>query len=176
MMMVTEKKEKEKEKEKEVGVKYAHLITLLECDNTMWYGALFRQLFADFATEHTHGPIRKSIPELAALLDRASVKLSCKIHNMTMPQLLKLYKLLMTKLKGTHTLRPYDADIMVPLMFRMYSDAELDTILSQLDKIGMTDDIVVVAVNAKDEIVFQNKMKYPLPPSGKLQILHALLN
>lgn len=153
--------------------KYAHVLTLLDCDNTLWYGALFRQLFADFATEHTHGPVKKSLPELATLLDRASVKLSCKIHNMTMPQLLKLYKLLMTKLKGTATLRPYDAAIMVPLMFRMYSDTELDALLVQLDQTAMMGPIM--AINTKDEIVFQNKMKYPLPPSAKHQELYKLL-
>ena len=148
--------------------KYANFITLLDYKNLLVYAALFRQMFADFATENTHGPVNKSLAELASLLERASVKLSCSIHNMTMPQLLKLFKLLMTKLKGTETLRPYNDAIMIPLTFRMYSDTEVDAILVQLEQNVKIEQNPIVGINAKDEIIFQNQMKYPLPPSGKL--------
>jgi hypothetical protein len=147
--------------------KYADFLTLLDYKNLLVYAALFRQLFADFATENTYGPVNKSLEELASLLERASVKLSCSIHNMTMPQLLKLFKLLMTKLKGSDTLRPHDSAILTPLMYRMYSDAEVDAILVQLEQHVKIEQNPIVGINAKDEIIFQNKMKYPLPCSAK---------
>ena len=83
--------------------KYDNFLTMLDYRNTLYYGALFRELFSDFATEEEDGKIDKSIDDLAKLLDRACEKLNFDLCNASMKQLYKLYSLLIQKLNGTTT-------------------------------------------------------------------------
>ena len=150
--------------------KYDNLLQMLDYRNMLFYGALFRQMYADFATESDDGPIDKSIEELAKLLEKACTKLNFDIHNATVKQLGKLFSALIQKLGGTTKLRAYDQDVVDPLIFRMYSDEEMIELLMYLDEKKVNPENIV-AVNENDEIVFINGKKYKLHGSNKLDEL-----
>jgi hypothetical protein len=132
------------------------------------YGALFRQMYADFSTEDDEdAPIKKSIDELAKILEKAAAKLNFDIHNAKIRQLSKLFSLLIKKLNGTDKLRAYDPDILEPLLSRMYNDKEILELLMYLEEKGVKPEYIV-AINEDDKIVFKNNKKYSLPESEKL--------
>ena len=150
-------------------LKYQNVVKMIDYDNMLVYAALFRQMFQAF----DGNKINKSLEELANLLQRACAKLSCKISNMNMEQLYKLFSLLIKKFKeaeGNLALRPYNADIMKPLMYRMYYVREMGEILAKLEAQGI-EPAAIVAVNAQEDIVYKNKngslVTIKLPPSTK---------
>jgi hypothetical protein len=158
-------------------LKYQNVVKMIDYDNMLVYGALFRQLFKAFEPDK----LNKSIEDLANLLQRACVKLSCQISTMHMEQLYKLYSVLMNKFKesGCTALRPYNADIMRPLMYRMYYPREMGELLAQLEAQGI-EPAAIVCVNAQEDIVYKNKSNgsiatFKLPPSGKHDELKTLL-
>jgi hypothetical protein len=150
--------------------KYDNLLQMLDYRNMLYYGALFRQMYVDFATEEDEGPINKSIDDLAKLLEKACQKLNFDIHNANIKQLGKLFSALIQKLNGSTKLRAYDPDVLEALVSRMYSDEEVLELLMYLDEKGVNPENIV-AVNDKDEIVFSNKKKYKLNESNKLHEL-----
>ena len=150
--------------------KYDKFLQMLDYRNTLYYGALFRELFSDFATEEEDGKIDKSIEDLAKLLDKACEKLNFDLCNASMKQLYKLYALLIQKLNGTTAVRPFDLEKLNSLLFRMYTDNEVLEILTYFDKKGLKPEHIA-AVNGNDEVVFVNKKKYKLKPSEKLEDL-----
>jgi len=148
--------------------KYDNFIDMLDHRNMLYYGALFRQMYADFATEDDEdAPIKKSIDELAKILEKAASKLNFDIHNANIKQMSKLFSLLVKKLNGTDKLRSYDQDILEPLVSRMYNDKEVLELLMYLDEKGVKPEYIV-AINEQDKIVFKNKKTYSLPESEKL--------
>lgn len=147
--------------------KYDAFLEMLDYRNMLYYGALFRQMYADFETEEDDGPIKKSIDDLAKLLEKATDKLKFDIHNANIKQLSKLFSVLMGKLNGSTNLRAYDVDILEPLVSRMYNDKEVLEFLMYLDEKGIKPHHIV-AINEKDEIVFVNNKTYRLPESEKL--------
>jgi hypothetical protein len=148
--------------------KYSEFLDMLDYRNMLYYGALFRQMYADFATEDEEdAPIKKSIDELAKLLEKAATKLNFDIHNANIKQLSKLFSVLMGKLNGSTNLRAYDVDILEPLVSRMYNDKEVLEFLMYLDEKGIKPHHIV-GINEKDEIVFVNNKTYSLPESEKL--------
>lgn len=153
--------------------KYDNFLTMLDYRNTLYYGALFRELFSDFATEEEDGKIDKSIDDLAKLLDRACEKLNFDLCNASMKQLYKLYSLLIQKLNGTTAVRPFDLEKINALLFRMYTDDEVLEMLTYFDKKGLKPEHIS-AINGNDEVVFVNKKKYKLKPSEKLEDLMEL--
>jgi hypothetical protein len=153
--------------------KYDNFLEMLDYRNTLYYGALFRELFSDFATEEEDGKIDKSIEELAKLLDKACEKLNFDLCNASMKQLYKLYSLLMPKLNGTTAIRPFDLEKLNALLFRMYTDEEVLEMLTYFDKKGLKPEHIA-AINGNDEVVFVNKKKYKLKPSEKIQELMEL--
>jgi hypothetical protein len=151
--------------------KYDNLIEMLDHRNMLCYGALFRQMYADFATEDdTDAPIKKSIDDLAKILEKAADKLNFDIHNANIKQLSKLFSLLVKKLNGTTTLRSYDQDILEPLVSRMYTDKEVLELLMYLDEKGVKPEYILY-INEEDKIVFKNNKTYSLPESEKLDDL-----
>jgi hypothetical protein len=148
--------------------KYDDFIEMLDHRNMLYYGALFRQMYADFATEEDEdAPIKKSIDELAKILEKAADKLNFDIQNANIKQLSKLFSLLVKKLNGTDKLRAYDQDILEPLVSRMYNDKEVLELLMYLEEKGVKPDYII-AINEEDKIVFKNKKTYTLPESEKL--------
>jgi hypothetical protein len=148
--------------------KYDDFIEMLDHRNMLYYGALFRQMYADFATEDEEdAPIKKSIEELAKILEKAAEKLNFDIQNANIKQLSKLFSLLVKKLNGTNTLRAYDQDILEPLVSRMYNDKEVLELLMYLEEKGVKPEYIV-AINEQDKIVFKNNKTYSLPESEKL--------
>jgi hypothetical protein len=148
--------------------KYDDFIEMLDHRNMLYYGALFRQMYADFATEEDEdAPIKKSIDELAKILEKAAEKLNFDIHNANIKQMSKLFSLLVKKLNGTDKLRSYDQDILEPLVSRMYNDKEVLELLMYLEEKGVKPEYIV-AINEQDKIVFKNKKTYSLPESEKL--------
>jgi hypothetical protein len=148
--------------------KYDDFIEMLDHRNMLYYGALFRQMYADFATEEDEdAPIKKSIDELAKILEKAAEKLNFDIQNANIKQLSKLFSLLVKKLNGTDKLRSYDQDILEPLVSRMYNDKEVLELLMYLEEKGVKPEYIV-AINEQDKIVFKNKKTYGLPESEKL--------
>jgi hypothetical protein len=148
--------------------KYDGFIEMLDHRNMLYYGALFRQMYADFATEEDEdAPIKKSIDELAKILEKAADKLNFDIQNANIKQLSKLFSLLVKKLNGTDKLRAYDQDILEPLVSRMYNDKEVLELLMYLEEKGVKPEYIV-AINEQDKIVFKNKKTYSLPESEKL--------
>jgi hypothetical protein len=148
--------------------KYDDFIEMLDHRNMLYYGALFRQMYADFATEEDEdAPIKKSIDELAKILEKAADKLNFDIQNANIKQLSKLFSLLVKKLNGTDKLRSYDQDILEPLVSRMYNDKEVLELLMYLEEKGVKPEYIV-AINEQDKIVFKNKKTYSLPESEKL--------
>lgn len=147
--------------------KYDAFLEMLDYRNMLYYGALFRQMYADFETEEEDGPIKKSIDELAKLLEKATAKLNFDIHNANIKQLTKLFSVLIGKLNGSTKLRAYDVDILEPLVSRMYNDKEVLEFLMYLDEKGIKPHHIV-GINEKDEIVFVNNKTYSLPESEKL--------
>jgi hypothetical protein len=148
--------------------KYDNFIEMLDHRNMLCYGALFRQMYADFSTEDDEdAPIKKSIDELAKILEKAAAKLNFDIHNAKIRQLSKLFSLLIKKLNGTDKLRAYDPDILEPLLSRMYNDKEILELLMYLEEKGVKPEYIV-AINEDDKIVFKNNKKYSLPESEKL--------
>lgn len=148
-------------------LKYQALVKMIDYDNMLVYGALFRQLFKAFDTMTNNN----TNEDLAKLLQRACVKLNCQISSMNMEQLYKLYSVLMQKFKegGSMALRPYNADIMRPLMYRMYYPREMGELLAKLEAQGI-EPTAIVAVNAQEDIVYKNKgaiATLKLPPSVK---------
>lgn len=151
--------------------KYDNLIEMLDHRNMLCYGALFRQMYADFATEDdTDAPIKKSIDELAKILEKAAEKLNFDIQNANIKQLSKLFSLLVKKLNGTTKLRSYDQDILEPLVSRMYTDKEVLELLMYLDEKGVKPEYILY-INEEDKIVFKNNKTYSLPESEKLDDL-----
>ena len=150
--------------------KYDRLLQMLDYRNMLFYGALFRQMYADFATESDDGPIDKSIEDLAKLLEKACDKLNFDIHNASVKQLGKLFSALIQKLNGTVKLRAYDQEVVDPLVFRMYSDEEVIELLMYLDEKKVNPENIM-AINEKDEIVFVNGKTYKLHGSHKLNEL-----
>lgn len=151
--------------------KYDNLIEMLDHRNMLCYGALFRQMYADFATEDdTDAPIKKSIDDLAKILEKAADKLNFDIHNANIKQLSKLFSLLVKKLNGTTKLRSYDQDILEPLVSRMYTDKEVLELLMYLDEKGVKPEYILY-INEEDKIVFKNNKTYSLPESEKLDDL-----
>jgi hypothetical protein len=153
--------------------KYDNFLTMLDYRNSLYYGALFRQMFSDFSTEEEDGKLDKSIDELAKLLDKACEKLNFDLTNSSMKQLYKLFSILIQKLNSTTTLRSFDLDIYEQLLFRMYTDGEVLEILEYFDKKGVKPENIV-AINDKDEVVFSNNKKYKLKPSERLDDLMSL--
>lgn len=153
--------------------KYDKFLEMLDYRNTLYYGALFRQMFSDFSTEEEEGKIDKSIDDLAKLLDKACEKLNFDLTNSSMKQLYKLFNILIQKLNGTNTIRSFDLDIYESLLFRMYTDTEVLEILEYFDKKGVKPENIV-AINENDEVVFSNKKKYKLKPSERLDELISL--
>jgi hypothetical protein len=153
--------------------KYDKFLEMLDYRNTLYYGALFRELFSDFATEEEDGKIDKTIEDLAKLLDKACEKLNFDLCNASMKQVHKLYTLLIQKLNGTNAVRSFDLDKLQMLLFRMYTDDEVLEMLTYFDKKGVKPEHIV-AINEKDEVVFINKKKYKLTPSKKLEELIEL--
>ena len=102
--------------------KYDKFLEMLDYRNSLYYGALFRQMFSDFSTEEDEGTVEKSIDELAKLLEKACEKLNFDMYNANMKQLHKLFSALIQKLKGSSKLRVYDIDKIEPLVYRMYDD------------------------------------------------------
>jgi hypothetical protein len=148
--------------------KYDDFIEMLDHRNMLYYGALFRQMYADFSTEEDEdAPIKKSIDELAKILEKAADKLNFDIHNANIKQMSKLFSLLVKKLNGTDKLRAYDQDILEPLVSRMYNDKEVLELLMYLEEKGVKPEYIV-AINEQDKIVFKNKKTYSLPESEKL--------
>lgn len=148
--------------------KYDDFIEMLDHRNMLYYGALFRQMYADFATEEDEdAPIKKSIDELAKILEKAAEKLNFDIHNANIKQMSKLFSLLVKKLNGTDKLRSYDQDILEPLVSRMYNDKEVLELLMYLEEKGVKPEYIL-AINEQDKIVFKNKKTYSLPESEKL--------
>jgi hypothetical protein len=148
--------------------KYDNFIEMLDHRNMLYYGALFRQMYADFATEEDEdAPIKKSIDELAKILEKAAEKLNFDIQNANIKQLSKLFSLLVKKLNGTDKLRAYDQDILEPLVSRMYNDKEVLELLMYLEEKGVKPEYIL-AINEQDKIVFKNKKTYSLPESEKL--------
>ena len=148
--------------------KYDDFIEMLDHRNMLYYGALFRQMYADFSTEEDEdAPIKKSIDELAKILEKAAEKLNFDIQNANIKQLSKLFSLLVKKLNGTDKLRAYDQDILEPLVSRMYNDKEVLELLMYLEEKGVKPEYIV-AINEQDKIVFKNKKTYSLPESEKL--------
>jgi hypothetical protein len=148
--------------------KYDDFIEMLDHRNMLYYGALFRQMYADFATEEDEdAPIKKSIDELSKILEKAADKLNFDIQNANIKQLSKLFSLLVKKLNGTDKLRAYDQDILEPLVSRMYNDKEVLELLMYLEEKGVKPEYIV-AINEEDKIVFKNKKTYSLPESEKL--------
>jgi hypothetical protein len=147
--------------------KYDTFLEMLDYRNMLYYGALFRQMYTDFETEEDDGPIKKSIDDLAKLLQKATDKLNFDIHNANIKQLSKLFSVLMVKLNGSTKLRAYDVDILEPLVSRMYNDKEVLEFLMYLDEKGIKPHHIV-GINEKDEIVFINNKTYSLPESEKL--------
>lgn len=148
--------------------KYDDFIEMLDHRNMLYYGALFRQMYADFATEDDEdAPIKKSIDELAKILEKAAEKLNFDIQNANIKQLSKLFSLLVKKLNGTNKLRSYDQDILEPLVSRMYNDKEVLELLMYLEEKGVKPEYIV-AINEQDKIVFKNNKTYSLPESEKL--------
>jgi hypothetical protein len=150
--------------------RYDKFLEMLDYRNTLYYGALFRELFSDFATEEEGGKIDKSIEDLAKLLDKACEKLNFDLCNASMKQVHKLYTLLIQKLNGTNAIRSFDLDKLQMLLFRMYTDDEVLEMLTYFDKKGVKPEHIS-AINEKDEVVFVNKKKYKLKPSKKLEEL-----
>jgi hypothetical protein len=150
--------------------KYDRLLQMLDYRNMLFYGALFRQMYADFSTESDDGPLDKSIEDLAKLLEKACTKLNFDIHNASVKQLGKLFSALVQKLNGTTKLRAYDQEVVDPLVFRMYSDEEVIELLMYLDEKKVNPENIV-AINDNDEIVFINGKKYKLHGSHKLNEL-----
>jgi hypothetical protein len=151
--------------------KYDNFIEMLDHRNMLYYGALFQQMYADFATnDDEDAPIKKSIDELAKILEKAASKLNFDIHNAKIKQLSKLFSLLVKKLNGTNKLRSYDPDILEPLVSRMYNDKEVLELLMYLEEKGVKPEYIV-AINEEDKIVFKNKKTYSLPESEKLSDL-----
>jgi hypothetical protein len=150
--------------------KYDKLLEMLDYRNMLYYGALFRQMYADFATESDDGPIDKSIEDLSKLLEKACAKLNFDIHNANVKQLGKLFSALIQKLNGSTKLREYDQDVIDPLVFRMYSDDEVLELLMYLDEKKVNPENIL-AINENDEIVFVNGKKYKLQGSHKLHEL-----
>ena len=153
--------------------RYDKFLEMLDYRNTLYYGALFRELFSDFATEEEGGKIDKSIEDLAKLLDKACEKLNFDLCNASMKQVHKLYTLLIQKLNGTNEVRSFDLDKLQMLLFRMYTDDEVLEMLTYFDKKGVKPEHIS-AINEKDEVVFVNKKKYKLKPSKKLEELLEL--
>ena len=153
--------------------KYDNFLTILDYRNTLYYGALFRELFSDFTTEEEDGKIDKSIEELAKLLDKACEKLNFNLCNASMKQLYKLYTLLIQKLNGSTAVRPFDLEKLQILLFRMYTDNEVLELLTYFDKKGVKPEHII-AINENDEVIFINKKKYKLKPSEKLEELIEL--
>ena len=151
-------------------LKYQALVKMIDYDNMLVYGALFRQLFKAFDTMTSNN----TNEDLAKLLQRACVKLNCQISSMNMEQLYKLYSVLMQKFKeggNSMALRPYNADIMRPLMYRMYYyPREMGELLAKLEAQGI-EPAAIVAVNAQEDIVYKIKngvlATIKLPPSVK---------
>ena len=151
--------------------KYDNFINMLDHKNMLYYGALFRQMYADFATEDDEdAPIKKSVDELSKILEKAADKLNFDIQNANIKQLFKLFSLLVKKLNGTDKLRAYDQDILEPLVSRMYNDKEVLELLLYLEEKGVKPEYIV-AINEHDKIVFKNKKTYSLPESEKLSEL-----
>lgn len=148
--------------------KYDNFIDMLDHRNMLYYGALFRQMYADFATEEDEdAPIKKSIDDLAKILEKAAEKLNFDIQNANIKQLSKLFSLLVKKFNGTNKLRAYDPDILEPLVSRMYNDKEVLELLMYLEEKGVKPEYIV-AINEQEKIVFKNNKTYTLPESEKL--------
>lgn len=153
--------------------KYDNFLTMLDYRNSLYYGALFRQMFSDFSTEEDEGKIDKSIDDLAKLLDKACEKLNFNMANSSMKQLHKLFCVIIQKLNGSTQLRAFDLDIYENLLYRMYTDDEVLELLEYFDKKGVKP-VNIVAINEKDEVVFSNNKKYKLKASERLDDLTNL--
>jgi hypothetical protein len=153
--------------------KYDKLLGILDYRNTLYYGALFREMFSDFSTEEEEGKIDKSIEDLSKLLDKACEKLNFDLCNASIKQLHKLFSLLIQKLNGTTEVRPFNLEILQELTSRMYTDEEVLEILTYFDKKGIKPEDII-AVNKNNEVVFVNKKKYKLKPGKKLEELIEL--
>ena len=150
--------------------KYDNFLKMLDYRNTLYYGALFRQMFSDFSTEEDTGSIEKSIDELAKLLEKACKKVDFDMYNANMKQLHKLFSALIQKLNGSTKLRAYDLDKIDPLVYRMYDDEEILDLLLYFQSKNVKGS-KIIAINNNDEVVFSNKKKYKLQPSKKLNDL-----
>lgn len=152
-------------------IKYDNLIEHLDYRNMLYYAALFKQLFKDFKLDDEEGKIDKSIDDLAKLLEKACDKLQFDIRNASVKQLIKLYGILIEKIGGTKSIRDYDPDVMEPLLFRMYTDGELFSILEDLEEKKINPDHII-GINNLEQIVFSKGGKtYQLESSRKIDEL-----
>ncbi len=150
--------------------KYHKLLRGLDYRNMLYYAALFQQLFKDFIIDSEEGgKIDKSIEYLAQLLNKACDKCNFDIYNASIPQIIKLYGVLIQKLGGENKLRDLDPQAiknLETLLFRMYSDEEILDILEELENSEINPDNIV-GITEDDKILFTNSKKYPLEPSSK---------
>lgn len=153
--------------------KYKIFLQHLDHRNMLNYGALFKQLFIDFKLDDEHNDnskIDRSMDDLAILLEKACEKLNFDIYNASMKQLLKLYSILMEKLKYSKKLREVDLEKLELLLYRMYSDEEVLDILDELEEKKINPHSIE-GINVLDQIVFTNGSTLPLFPSNKFNEL-----